>query len=279
MDFIEKLNPRSEDGGLDCRYTELANQIVGSMSQQTISELSELHRQTNVVQDQYSRSGLRFVIGFFQVEMEGWQRKVFRKQLRSLLQECGFKPSMTTKLMAAGEYVANEPPLPDYNPDLDLCSEESHIEQHQRFLKYLQGYGVTSLYLFSQMDYEGRRLARNHFDSTGTRLSTRELEGLKQQYPRWSADRRVGRRLTSSSDDNTLLQQVNGLEAVEDCREMTTDELIAQFVQLAQSINWSAIGKETSSFQLLLPIQETLGFIAEMTCDASYSLAVYPSSC
>ena len=274
MNFIEKLYPRREDGGLDCRYTELASQIVGSISQQTISELSELHRETSAIQDRYSRSGLRFVIGVFQVEMEDWQRKAFKKQLRSLLQECGFKPSMTTKLIAAGEFVAHELPLADYNSDLDWCSEEQHRKQHEHYLEYLKGYGVSSLYLISQMGYEGRRLARTHFDSTGQRFSTRELEGLKQQYPRWSADRGVGRRLTSSSDDNTLLQQVNGLEAVEDCSEMTADELIAQFVQLSQSINWSAIGKETSSFQLLISIQETLGFIAEMTRDASYSLAV-----
>jgi hypothetical protein len=262
MNFIEKLNPRRDDGGLDCRYTELASQIVGGISQQTISELSELYRQTNAIQDRYSRSGLRFVIGVFQVEMEDWQRKAFKKQLRSLLQECGFKPSMTTKLIAAGEFVAHELPLADFNPDLDWCSEEQHRKQHEQYLEYLKAYGVSSLYLLSQMDYEGRRLARTHFDSTGQRFSTRELEGLKQQYPRWSVDRQLSKRPASSSDNSALLRQVQELEAVEDCGELTTDEMIAQFVQLTQAINWSAIEKESSSCELLSSIYETLGFIA-----------------
>ena len=169
---------------------------------------------------------------------------------------------MTTKLIAAGEFIAHELPLSAYNPDFDFCSEEQHRKQHEQYLEYLKGYGVSSLYLLSQMDYDGRRLARKHFDSTGQWFSTRELEGLKQQYPRWSADRQLSKRPTSTPDNNALLRQVHELEAVEDCVELTTDEMIAQFVQLAQSINWSAIDKETSSYQLLSSIQETLGFIA-----------------
>jgi len=274
MNFLEKLNPRCEDGGLDCRYTDLARQIVGSISQQTISELSELHRETSAIQDRYSRSGLRFVIGVFQVEMEDWQRKAFKKQLRSLLQECGFKPSMTTKLIASGEFIAHELPLADFNPDLDWCSEEQHRKQHEQYLEYLKGYGVSSLYLLSQMDYEGRRLARTHFDSTGHRFSTRELEGLKQQYARWSVDRQLSKRPASSSDNNALLRQVHELKAVEDCCEETPYHMIKQFVQLAQSIDWEAVEKETTSCQLLSSINETLGFIAALAHQVPCSPAI-----
>ena len=269
MNLVEKLNPRREDGGLDYRYTDLAKQILGSISRETISDLNELRNQTNTLQNQFSRSGLRFVIGVFQVEMEDWQRKAFKKQLRFLLQECGFKPSMTTKLLAAGEFVAGELPLGDYNPDLHAPSEEQHREEHDFYLYYLKGYGVSSLYLLSQMDYRGRLEAMQHFYKTNLRYSTRELEELKQQYPRWSPDRRFGKR-QHDTDQKPLDQQLGQLEPAVDTYQLSTDEMLDQFVLLAQSINWSAVGTHTEARQLLTSIGPTLSFISDLAHESPY---------
>jgi hypothetical protein len=274
MNLVEKLNPRREDGGLDGRYTELAKQIIGTISRETISDLNELCHQTNAIQNQFSRSGLRFVIGVFQVEMEDWQRKAFKKQLRSLLQECGFKPSMATKLMAAGEFVASELPLRDYNPDLDAATEELHKQEHDYYLHYLKGYGVSSLYLLSQMDYRGRIEARQHYNETNGHCSTRELEELKQQYPRWSPDRRFGKRQHESSDESSLVDEVGQLTAAVDPSDLSTDEMVNQFVLLAQSINWSAVGTHTDARQLLNSIGPTLNIISGLAHESQYSQSV-----
>ena len=272
MNLVEKLNPKTEDGDLDCRYTELSRQIINGISQQTLAELSELRHQTNQIQEQYSRSGLRFVVGFFQVEMENWQRKAFKKQIRSLLQECGFKPSMTTKLLAAGEFVAGELPGRPYNSDLDFISEEEHKKEHQSYLQYLRGYGVVSLYLLSQMDHNGRRLASEHFQKTNSRYTTRELENLKQQYPRWSSDYWTGRQLNASSEKCSLIQRVRELEAVEDADDLSDNEMVEQFVSLARSINWPVVCTDITSRELLLSIKQTIGNLAEMVNEVSGSV-------
>ena len=135
-------------------------------------------------------------------------------------------------------------------------------QSHERYLDYLKGYGVSSLYLLSQMDHEGRRLAMEHFNKKGLHLSTRELEDLKQQYPRWQVDRRFTKRLSGSTDETTPVRQIHELEAFDDCNEMTTDEMIEQFILLAQSINWAAVGTDSSSCQRLSSIQDTLSFVA-----------------
>ncbi len=269
MNLVEQLNPRREDGGLDGRYTELAKQIIGAISRETVSDLNELFHQSNAIQTQFSRAGLRFVIGVFQVEMEDWQRKAFKKQLRYLLQECGFKPSMTTKLIAAGEFVAGELPLGDYNPDFDGPSEELYKQEHDFYLRYLKGYGVGSLYLLSQMDYRGRIEARQHYNETNDRYNTRELEVLKQQYPRWSADHRAGKR-QHNTDQYPLQQQLGQLEPAVDTYQLSTDEMLDQFVLLAQSINWSAVGTHTEARQLLASIGPTLSFISDLAHESPY---------
>jgi hypothetical protein len=274
MNLVEKLNPRREDGGLDGRYTDLAKQIIGAISRKTISDLNELCNQTNAIQNQFSRSGLRFVIGVFQVEMEDWQRKAFKKQLRFLLHECGFKPSMTTKLIAAGEFVASELPYRGYNPDLEEATEEQHRKDHDLYLHYLKGYGVSSLYLLSQMDYRGRFEARQHYNETNGYCSTRELEELKQEYPRWSPDRRFGKRQHESSDENPLVGQVGQLTAAVDPSDLSTDEMVNHFVLLAQSINWSAIGTHTDARQLLTSIGPTLSIISHLAHESQYSQSI-----
>jgi len=206
--------------------------------------------------------------------MEDWQRKAFKRQLRSLLQECGFKPSMTTKLIAAGEFVACELPCPECNPDLDEMTEEQHRKDHDLYLQYLKGYGVSSLYLLSQMDYRGRIEARQHYNETNGYCSTRDLEELKQQYPRWSPDRRFGKRQHEGSDESSLVDEVGQLKTAVDTCDLSTDEMLNQFVLLAQSINWSALGTHTDARQLLNSIGPTLNIISGLAHESQYSQSV-----
>ena len=80
MNINELITPKLEDGQCDQRFIGLASQIQENISQSTINELSELWTETNRLENRYERSGLRFVIGMFQVEMEKWQRSAFKKQ-------------------------------------------------------------------------------------------------------------------------------------------------------------------------------------------------------
>ena len=73
MNIKDLIAPKLEDGSDDLRFASLASQILENISQSTINELSHLWRETNQLEDRYERFGLRFVIGMFQVEMEGWQ--------------------------------------------------------------------------------------------------------------------------------------------------------------------------------------------------------------
>ena len=78
--------------------------------------------------------------------MEDWQKKAFKKQLRHTLQKCGFKPSMTAKLLGAGEFVADRIKHIEYSPHLDGLNKNEYKEEHQDNIRYLYGYGFAGLY-------------------------------------------------------------------------------------------------------------------------------------
>ncbi len=180
MNIKDLIVPKLEDGQHDQRFISLATQIQENISKSTINELYELWQETNQLENRYERSGLRFVIRIFQVDMEKWQRSAFKKTIRESLLRLGFKNPRVSKLMAAGEYVAQY-----------ITFEESEFgytrKDHGKYLVNLRGYGVTSLYLLSCMDCNGHRFAEEHFIQKGKHLSTRELEKLKQQHPKWGA--------------------------------------------------------------------------------------------
>lgn len=182
MNINELITPKLEDGQYDQRFIRLASQIQENISQSTINELSELWTETNRLENRYERSGLRFVIGMFQVEMEKWQRSAFKKTIRESLLRFGFKKTKVSKLLNAGEYVAQYIPF-NYDPDL-MGPEQLERKDHDYHLIYLRGYGVTALYLLSGMDWNGQRYAKEHFDKAGKHLSTREMEALKQKHPK-----------------------------------------------------------------------------------------------
>ena len=93
MNLSLSINPIREDGGMDHRFTGLANEIVSMAGEECIKELSYLYQYTNNAEARYEKAGLTLVTSFFQVDMEKWQRRTFLKRLRVYLQEIGFKPS------------------------------------------------------------------------------------------------------------------------------------------------------------------------------------------
>ena len=183
MNLSTIINPTREDGGMDHRFTGLANKIVSRAGEECIKELSHLYQYTNDAEARYEKAGLTLVTSFFQVDMEKWQRRTFLKRLRVCLQEIGFKPSKVSKLITAGEFMAAELKNIEgitYEP---VFLEDVEQVRRER-LAYLQSYGVSGLYQIARMNLKGQVKALNSYAaSEGKPLTVRELEKLQAKYP------------------------------------------------------------------------------------------------
>jgi truncated hemoglobin YjbI len=284
MQLTDLITPLRDDGGLDHRYTGLAKEIVERAGAKTVSELSEFYSVTSQAEETYGKSALRFVIAAFSVAMDEWQRKAFRKRLRGCLQELGFKPSTSTKLIGAGEYVASQM-IFSHNDDIDFCSEEKARDNHQNHINYLREYGNSSLYLLSTMDWKGEVKASNHYHETGKVLSVRELEKLQQRHPKavdkWFGKR--GRPKGSSNSDAKQLPEAHAqdvwevevlptcsqIRAVEDLQTRRQDLLVEEFVLLANSIDWQAVQQDEGLLQMLTKARHELMHAAHLAIPMS----------
>ena len=284
MQLTDLITPLRDDGGLDHRYTGLAKEIVERAGAKTVSELSEFYSVTSQAEETYGKSALRFVIAAFSVAMDEWQRKAFRKRLRGCLQELGFKPSTSTKLIGAGEYVAGQMTF-SHNEDFDFCSEEKARDNHQIHMNYLREYGNSSLYLLSTMEWKGEVKASNHYHETGKVLSVRELEKLQKRHPKavdkWRGKR--GRAKGSSNSDAKQLPEAHAqdvlevevlptcsqIRAVEDLQTRRQDLLVEEFVLLANSIDWQAVQGDEVLLQLLTKASHELMHAAHLAIPMS----------
>ena len=288
MNINELITPKLEDGQYDQRFIGLASQIQENISQSTINELSELWTETNRLENRYERSGLRFVIGMFQVEMEKWQRSAFKKTIRESLLRFGFKKTRVSKLLAAGEYVAGYIPF-NYNPDL-MGLEQLERKDHDDHLIYLRGYGVTALYLLSGMDWNGQRYAKEHFDKAGKHLSTREMEALKQKHPKWGGfkDRQSNKsfkekeeKLLPETSEPTptiidtpclVIDDLTALQPAVDAAERTTEDMVNELVTLAQSIDWQAVQDSPALQEILTPVSNQMMLAAHLAVTEQHIL-------
>ena len=108
MDLKNSINPVNDDGSIDHRYVSVTSEIIQRAGQDCIRDLSDFYRLTKLSESKYELAGLRLVSAFFHVDMERWQRNGLKKRLRECLGEIGFSPSKISKLITAGEFVANE---------------------------------------------------------------------------------------------------------------------------------------------------------------------------
>ncbi len=260
MNFTNLIVPHREDGGLDNRFTSLAGEILRKAGSQSVDDLQTFYSITNQAEKDYSRSALRLVIAFYSVSMEDWQRRALKKRLRECLQEMGFKPSTSTRLMMAGEFVHNQLKSTENVPAFGTESAEDVRKGcKERMTEYLRSYGVAGLYLLSRMNDKGNLNARSYYQQhEGKPMSIKELERLQKRFPLKEPSHR---QLSASKDQisNELLQ----LEPAEDSREPTTMELVNQFVALTQSINWSSIRENPEAMTVLSSVEYTLGHIFE----------------
>lgn len=249
MNLSTIINPTREDGGVDHRFTGLANEIVSMAGDECIKDLSHLYQYTNDAEARYEKAGLTLVTSFFKVEMEQWQRRTFLKQLRVCLQEIGFKPSKVSKLITAGEFLAAE--LKDIEGMTDeWCSSTRELEQmRSELLAYLQTYGASGLYQIARMNWKGQAEARNSYAaSEGKPLTVRELERLQSKYPAENSGRQ---------SHKTKLKKT----AIEEDR---TRDLVSQLVNTVKAIDWSSIHDDPEAMDLLSTVDLRLDHMAEL---------------
>ena len=299
MDLKNSISPVNIDGRIDHRYTTITSEIIERAGQDCIRDLSDFYMLTRQSESKYELAGLRLVSAFFHVDMERWQRNGLKKRLREYLGEIGFSPSKISKLITAGEFVANEmsnnKARRDNSDDYDFVqtNKEEREQRYEWEIKFLRDHGLTGLYELARMNWKGLHKARSQYRENGdVPLTTRELEKLQKRHPAKTQERR-GRpaRFCRSQEKqvrevSTQLDQVRGLTPIEtlaevnpqltqlqtrlESGEISNAELVEQFTGLAKAIDWSSIGADTEARRLLNAVGETLSFIAELAHESRY---------
>ena len=292
MDLPTLINPTRDDGGLDQRFTGLARQIVDLAGRECVKELASFHQYTNDAEARFERAGLTLVISLFQIEMEPWQRRSFKKRLRECLEEIGFRPSKITKLITAGEFVATE--VNEQLRDSDsygawFDSEEAAKAGFGEYINYLHSHGVSALYHLARMNWKGQAKARSSFDhDLGKPLSVRELEKLQRLHPADNKGKRrpsgriqgtnqvtnstplEGTPLSAVAIEPAVITELMPLVPAVDSREATTTELVEQLVSLVKAIDWSTIKDNHEAMETLSSVEYTWSQINEVVDDWKY---------
>ena len=250
------INPTREDGGVDHRFTGLANEIVSRAGHDCITDLRRFYQLTNDAEARYEKAGLTLVTSFFQVEMEQWQRRTILKRLRVCLQEIGFKPSKVSKLIAAGEFMAAATKQTEGITNEWCSSTEELAKERGEQLVYLQSYGVSGLYQLARMNWKGQAQARNSYTAAdGKPLTVRELERLQSKYPA---------EISGSRSRKTKLHK----ERVDSGQ---TKELISTLITTVKAIDWSSIHDDPEAMDLLSTVELRLDHMAELVEKWKYS--------
>ena len=101
-------------------------------------------------------------------------------------------------------------------------------------------------------------------------ITVKRLEELRQVH---SKNQEVVEGEKTSQDSTA--RQVAALKAADDADETTTADLIQQFVQLAQTIDWSSIQQDPLAMESLNSIEYTLSHISEALDQWKYASPIY----
>ena len=101
-------------------------------------------------------------------------------------------------------------------------------------------------------------------------MSVKRMAEIRQTFPKC---------IEAVEGDNSSLEttskQLSALQAAEDTDEPSTAELIEQFVQLAQTINWPSIQQDHEAMESLNTIEYTLSHISECLDQWKYASHTY----
>ena len=109
-----------------------------------------------------------------------------------------------------------------------------------------------------------------HFSAGQLPMSVKRMAEIRQTVPKV-----IEVVEGENSSLETTSKQLYTLEPAEDADEPSTTELIEQFVQLAQTINWSSIQYDHAAMESLNTIEYTLSHISEALDQWKYASHTY----
>jgi hypothetical protein len=286
------ITPVTKDGKPDQWFDASIIRILDELGEGTIEELRQFARETAQTQRRAASAGLRLAKAVFHEAAYldknhrfdddnkfGWRSKALRKQAQQILEQIGFKQKNAHKLVVAAAWLTAQ-----------------HFSKEE--LRWLDSLTPSHIYELTRMNTEGYSRVKQQvtypgftFSAGQQEISVRALEKLRSQYPSKAvvqAKEPTAIQIERSGQDNELQSvcgtkgldefsqvvpnAVHQLQAATDTTDVSNAELVEQFTLLVQMIDWSAVGTDPTSHQLLSSIQDSLGFIAdiyhEMSCPA-----------
>ena len=282
--FTTFITPINKDGYPDNRFHESIARILQEVGEETIEELKQFCQETASLQRNASNAGLRLAKAVFteaayldkyhrfDVDNKyGWRSKMLRKQAQQILEQIGFKKNNAHKLVTAANWLTSR----------------YFMKEEQRWLDSLS---PSHIYELSRMNAKGLSIIKEmvtfpefRFSAGQQSLSVREFEAVRKQYPATGGGK--GEKPETFQPEEPMhetklqplysgevledrrveiLDQVEKLEAAGDTVERGNSELILQFTLLAKAIDWSAVGIDDTTRQLLIDIEETLRYIVDL---------------
>jgi len=265
------IAPVDSDGTPDQRMSPSLKRILEEVGEQTAQELLRFSAETAVLQRNAASAGLRLAIAVFNEakyldkhhrfddeNQYGWRSKRLRKQVQQMVEAVGFKRNNAHKLVATADW---------------LTSRHTNKEEQ----KWFDTLTPSHLYELGRMSAEGFAAVKKevsyrdfHFSAGQLPMSVKRMAEIRQTFPKV---------IEVVEEDNSSLEttskQLSALHAAEDTDEPSTAELIEQFVQLAQTINWSSIQHDHEAMESLNTIEYTLSHISECLDQWKYASHTY----
>jgi hypothetical protein len=253
------IAPVASDGSPDERLSSSLSRILVELGEETAQELLKFATETAILQRNAATAGLRLAIAVFNEakyldkhhrfdddNQYGWRSKRLRKQVQQMVEAVGFKRNNAHKLVATADW---------------MTSRYTDKDEQQWF----ETLTPSHLYELSRMSGEGFAAVKQeasypdfHFSAGQLPISVKRLEELRQAHPK---NHEVVEGENTSQDSTA--RQVAALKAADDAEETIARELIQQFVQLAQTIDWSSIHQNIDAMESLNSIEHTLSKISQ----------------
>ena len=265
------IAPVDSDGTPDQRMSPSLNRILEEVGEQTAQELLTFATKTAVLQRNAASAGLRLAIAVFNEakyldkhhrfdddNQYGWRSKRLRKQAQQMLEAVGFQRNNAHKLVATADWLTSR-----------------HTDKDEQ--KWFDTLTPSHIYELSRMSVEGLSAVKQevsykdfHFSAGQLPMSVKRLAEIRQAFPKC---KEVVDGENSSLE--TTSKQLYALEPAEDADEPSTAELIEQFVQLTETINWSSIQDDHEAMESLNTIEFTLSHISECLDQWKYASHTY----
>jgi hypothetical protein len=274
---ITYITPVTKEGEPDNRFSTSIERIIKELDEETIEELRQFARDTAVIQRRAASAGLLLATAVFREAAYldkhhrfdednkfGWRSKTLRKQAQQILEQIGFKRNNAHKLVTAASWLTSK----------NFCNKEQ---------KWLGSLTPSHIYELSRMSDEGyarvKQGVQYHgfgFTAGQQEITVRTLESLRRQFPHKKVqqieevDSESQEEVVENSSEEVFVE-LHLLQPTTNSGDNSNEELIEQFTQLVQTIDWSVISTENRSRQLLATIEDTLRFIAALAHEPLYS--------